>query len=328
MGDGRPGRLGDAPREANVNHNRTVTLESHDRFGRRIPPQALGAVLETLPDALRGSVRMAVEGRSRARGKRPDWLRAAADLRFVGHEGTDRTLLHFEVPTLGEAAPGLYRQQEFWSTKPAPEDTGFEILADVLADVAARNDDSERFDLPLLNRLGRFRRALNGTFSGMAIPSRRGGSVVINPALVDAAESLHTNTPLPQRVRVVGRLDMLRASTQSFGLLLDDGQEIRGVLTEGDVAAVTPLLGQRVLVLGEAVFRASGRPLRIDAEDVLPAEDVGGFFSKLPEPKRRRLEIREPARGQQGKRGLVAVVGKWPGDETDEQVLAALKELS
>jgi hypothetical protein len=33
----------------------------------------------------------------------------------------------------------------------------------------------------------------------------------------------------------VGKLDMVRASTQSFGVLLDDGQEIRGVLVEGNV---------------------------------------------------------------------------------------------
>src|SRR4051812_4941602 len=94
------------------------TLNNRGRVGRRGPSPALGCVLERIPDAVRQAVRMAVEGRSRARGKRPEWLRAAADIRFLGHEGEGETHLHFEALTLGEAAPRLYEQQELWPTKP------------------------------------------------------------------------------------------------------------------------------------------------------------------------------------------------------------------
>jgi hypothetical protein len=309
----------------------TITLESREHFGRRVPSQALGCVLERIPDAVRQSVRMAVEGRSRARGKRPDWLRAAADIRFLGHEGDDQTILHFEAPTLGDAAPRLYEQQELWPTKPEAQDTGFDILADVFRDVAARNADSERFDRPLLDSLADFRKVLNGTFTEMMVPSRptsTGPQVVVTPQVVEIARSLYTNTPQPQRVRLVGKLDMIRASTQSFGVLLDDGQEIRGVLVEGDIESIGPFLNQRVLVVGKAVYRASGRPLRIDAEGVTKTADEGRFFSSIPKPVRQHFDLRETVREQQHKLGIAAIIGKWPGDETEEEIRQALKELS
>ena len=308
---------------------KTITLTSRERFGRRVPSQAFGCVLERIPEAVRQSVRMAVEGRSRARGKRPAWLRAAADIRFLGHDGEDQTHLHFDAPTLGEAAPSLYEQQELWPTKPDAGDTGFDILADVFEDVAARNADSERFDRPLLESLANFHKVLNGTFAEMRVPSRAGssGSVVVTPQTAEIARNLYTNTPQPQRVRVVGKLDMVRASTQSFGVLLDDGQEIRGVL-EGNIESISPLLNQRVLVVGKAVYRASGRPLRIDAEAVSKATDEGRFFSTIPKPVRLHFDLREVVRDQQHKLGVAGIMGKWPGDETEEEILQALEELS
>src|SRR6266852_3591520 len=187
----------------------TIALSSREHFGRRVPSQALGCVLERIPAAVRQSVRMAVEGRSRAKGKRPEWLRAAADIRFVGHEGEDQTVLHFEAPTLGEAAPRLYEQPEPWPTKPDAGDTGFDVLADVFRDVAARNADSERFDRSLLDSLANFRKVLNGTFTEMTVPTHRttpSQQIVVTPQVIEMARSLYTKTPQPQRVRVVGKL--------------------------------------------------------------------------------------------------------------------------
>ena len=127
----------------------TVVLTSKDHYGRKVPPKAFGGLLSVLPDAIRYSIRMAFESRSRARGKRPGWLAAASDIRFVGHSGDDTTILHFEVPCLGEAASGLYEQGELWPTRPEANDR-LRLLGDVIADVAADNGDSERFDRPLL----------------------------------------------------------------------------------------------------------------------------------------------------------------------------------
>lgn len=44
-------------------------------------------------------------------------------------------------------------------------------------------------------------------------------------------------------------------------------------------------------------------------------------------PVRRTLDVREIIRAQSHKRGVAAIVGRWPGTETDEEIEAALREL-
>jgi len=311
--------------------SQTIILHSTQHFGRRVPSKALGRLLERLPDTVRQAVRMVVEGRSQARWKRPDWLRAASDIRFLGQEGEDETILHFEAPSLGEAAPHLYEQQEFWPMKPAAEDSGFDVLADMFLDVAAQNEDSDRFDRPLLDQIYGLRHVLNGTFQEMALTGRRHTAeqpVVVTPSVVEMARNLYTNTPLPQQVRLAGKLDMLRAGTQSFAVLLDDGQEVRGVLMEGDIEQLKLLLNRRVLVLGKAIYRPSSRLLRVDAEEVILASGQEGFFSTVPKPVRKHFDLRDTVGEQQHKMGIASIIGKWPGEETDEQIDQALKELS
>ena len=264
----------------------TITLTSDQHYGRRLPPQALGHALNAIPTIVRQSIAMAFRARSLVRGPRPLWLKAASDLRFLDHQGDDETVLVFEAPMLGEAAAELYQQQEFWSTRPDPGRTGLDLLGDVLRDVAAHNEDSDRFDKSLLK------------------------------------------TPLPHRVRVAGTLDMVRASTQSFALRLDDGQEVRGVLLSGTILETALHLNQRVLVLGNAIYRASGRLLRIDADEITLAEDESPLFSRIPPAKKRRFDLDEILSQESHKKGFGAILGQWLGDETDDQVEQALLDIS
>lgn len=162
----------------------TVTLHSEQHVGKKLPPKAFGELLRVIPEAIRFSIRMAFESRSQARGKRPKWLNAASDIRFLDHSGDDETVLHFDVPQLGDAAEVLYRQKEFWDTKPEPTDTGFDLFADVIHDVAIGNADSDRFDRPLLQQIERFKNGLNGTFHRVDFTGNRVS--MSNPAVINA----------------------------------------------------------------------------------------------------------------------------------------------
>jgi hypothetical protein len=309
----------------------TVTLSSNGHFGRKVPPKAFGELLRIIPDAIRFSVRMAFESRSQGKGKSPRWLALASDIRFVDHDGDDDTHLRFEAPSLGDAAEEIYRQRELWPTRPDPDDTGFDLLGDVIADVTASNADSERFDRQLLQQIERFHRGLNGTFQKLAFTGSRfsrAQTVVITPAVIETASRLCHDTPRPQQIRVVGKLDMIRSSTNSFAIKLKDGQDVRGLLTEGKIAHGNGLLEQDVLIFGKAIYRPSGKLLRIDADHVTAAGERDQFFSSIPKPSRPRFDLREPLREQQHKNGVAAIFGRWPGDETDEEITAALKDIS
>jgi hypothetical protein len=84
---------------------------------------------------------------SRARGRVPTSLRAASEVRFLGHSGeTGATVLHFEVPTFGSVASELFEQRLLWDDGPKPEETAFELFGAALHDVAVRRTESNSFD--------------------------------------------------------------------------------------------------------------------------------------------------------------------------------------
>lgn len=310
----------------------TVTLKSVHHYGKSVPPGIMGDILKSLTEAAVRSVSMGFQGTSTAsRGRRPEWFSAATDFRYLGHEGTDDTVLHFEAPLFGDAARDLYNQGEFWTTKPSAEDTGFDLLTDIIADVRAENEDSDRFDAGLLDKVMGVGRQLNGKFQEIWIAGRRhprNRPAVVDERLTEIARRFRVRTPLPQRARVVGTLDMLRASTNSFGVVLENGQEVRGVLAEGGVEQFADLLKQEVLVLGKCVYRPSGRLLRLDAENVAPATGESKIWSRIPESSFARTDTAGLRKAQGPKSGLAAIIGQWPGDETDEEINAELAALS
>ncbi len=309
----------------------TVTLTSEAHYGKRVPPAPFGALLKEIPAVLRGSTLMAFQGRSTARGHYPAWLSAVADIRLVDYSGQDETVLHFEAPPLGEAAPDLYEQLELWPSRPDPADTCFDLLGDVLLDVNACNENSDRFDYRLLNRLVRLKGVFNGTFQVMLVRGQRtqpGHLPHLDRQTINTAEEFRAKTPLPARVRIVGALDMMRASTDAFAIRLDDRREVQGVFIPGGIARCKDLFQQRVLVVGAATFRPSGQVLRIEADQMSRAGAEPAMWSRVPLPRDRQMDV-EALRKPQGPRsGLAAVIGRWPGDETDEQVQAALRGIS
>jgi hypothetical protein len=311
-----------------------ILLKGEGHFGNKLPPRHLGLLLAEVPLAVRESISMALQNQSRRRGRQPHWLDEAADIRFVGHEGNGDATLFFEAPTLGSAAQELYQQQALpgFSTRPSPDDTGFDLLGDVLADVQQRNADSEHFDPLLLNRLAKFHKVFHRSpFGEVQFVSRRYGvqsPAVLAPETVVSAKSLLHRTPSPQRVRIAGQLDGLEASTQRFWILLDTGEKVVGLFADDQMDIMQTLWRQRVLVRGVAVYRASGRLLRIDADTVTSGDGEAAIFSQMPAPSHAKLDVARFRKLQGSRSGMAAIMGQWPGDESDDEVEVALERLS
>jgi hypothetical protein len=121
---------------------------------------------------------------------------------------------------------------------------------------------------------------------------------------------------------------MIWQSQQRFVLVLDDGQLIRGVLVDGDLSALAPLFNQRVVVHGRAVYRPSGQLLRLDAQRIDPGADEPALWSRIPEARRQKRDLGTFRQPQTPQTGLGAIIGRWPGEETDEEIRKALEELS
>jgi len=275
-----------------------------------------------------GSVRLAVDGASSASGRPPSWLERASDIRFVDYvaDGED-TLVVLELPTLGEAAEDLYRQVQMWDTRPAPEQTAVEVFSRVIDEVASESGESEWFDAGLLRRVKTLQRLFTTELHSVQLSKAPRGTA-ITQSVVESAGRLASITPPTRHVRVAGKLDMIRHSTRTFGLTMDSGEEVHGFLkSEGSIQSLGGLLGRRVLVVGQAVYRPSGRVLRIDTLAVEAGEDAPALWSKVPPPQGKRPSLVRNRPGETARHGVAAFFGTWPGEETEVELASAVVRL-
>ena len=311
----------------------TVQIRGTGSHGGAIDPQTAGYTLMNIPNVVRDSIRMSVLRSSRQqRGplKRlaPAWNR----IEFKGQtaESDGSTLLHFSAPTLEQAAPQLFSQISLFEDIVSAQDTGFDLLGKMLRDIAMNCTDSERFDTPILGRIAKF-----STMDRYGIDLLHfGGHTLddiphteINAEVIATAQSLYQKTPVPVRVRISGQLDMIRISNRLFEIVLTDGERVRAVWTPSDVVELRDYLSKDVVVEGKAIYRPSGSLLRIDAEAIARTTAQDTFFSSLPKPSHRTLDLKQIRSRQNEKTGINAIWGVWEGEETEEDLLRGLEEI-
>lgn len=303
--------------------------------GGRPSLTGVGSVMASIGTAAREATCMRFRHASRIRGRRPDWLREAVDLDPVDIQvAADHSkIVIIEAPALGEAAAAMYEHRGLFDTFPLEQQTALDVLSQTLGEIAARNAASDWYDTDLLKRVEKFRAYFKqqgisavglGTLTGAGIEALP--TATIDQSTIDAAASLYRQSPKARRVRVSGKLDMLRDSDRAFDLMLADSTRIRGVWEE-ELGSILTLLGRQVVVDALAVFRPSGSLLRIEAGAMEEAGADDAYFSKMPKATRTRVDLRAVRQTQAANTGLAAVYGKWPGAESEDELLAALKNL-
>ncbi len=277
---------------------------------------------------------MAIEGASAAPGRPPAWLERASDIRFVdyGHEGDD-TLISLRLPSLGAAAEELYRQSQLWDTRPNPDDTAFEVFRHVIDEVASENDESSWYDRQLLTRLSRMRQVFSSPLNAICLSAAYDVASLakasrLNERVADTAARLGATTPPSRHVRIAGVLDMIRHSTRGFSLRLESGEELHEAMESAEgLSALPGFFGKPVLIPGRAIYRPSGRLLRIDAAGVEDGAGAPSLFARVPLAQSSRPSASSRLKtSETGRRGVPAFFGTWPGEETDADMDALVRE--
>jgi len=305
-----------------------ILVGTNTAYGAEVPLSISSGLFLRLNETARPCVRMALEGSSASVGALPQWLERASDIRTLRFEKSNgHSVLHLKAPRLGDAAPDMFDQQRLWPGIARADDTAIQIIGRVAQVVRRHEESSDVFDQPLLKHFTNwksfFKRDVHSV--QLAPANDSSGPFTLDMAVAVNAKELSDQTPAPRQVRIVGKLDMVRHSTRSFGLILAGGAEVRGVLVEGDHSILQEHFGKEITVLGRAVYRPSGSLLRIDAQELLESTEGRSIFSQIPEPLQRASDREHrlvPAR-----RGVAAFFGTWPGEETDGELLEMLGEL-
>ena len=276
---------------------------------------------------VRPCVRMALTGRSQKVGHPHEWLSRATDVRFNSfqHKG-DRTTLVLAMPTLGVAAPKFFEQQSLFDSGIREDQTALDLLTKMIRDIRNEIGTSDTYDEGMLTQVANWKTFFDKRANAVLFPSSAANVTAMDATVVKSAEHLARITPAARQIRVVGTVDMIRWSTRSLGLRLTDGTEVRCAVVNEELSDLKSFGDRQVTILGKAVYRPSGTVLRLDVEQILDTTVGAEQFSMVPPSVEAKWkpEVRMAA-GR--KVGVAAFLGTWPGEESEEELLASLAEM-
>jgi len=297
------------------------------RVSASVLHETVGALLE----GARQATRFFVEGESIRKGPRPAWLDAACEIQITSLS-PGSAVLALEAPTLEEADPARFGEGGQASLfdeheRKIAKQTSVDLFGSVLAAIVDGEADDVMADRALLDTCVRFARAARGPFEGVQLDglANRSAPVVIKPEHVSKMEQLRDETPRAQAVRVTGMLDTISASRPDVVLTLPDGAKVPARLEDHDAETLKQLFGEKVVVSGMAHYRPSGRLLLVDVESIAPAGEKDVLFEAAPVSRARRPVAQMLPQDETS--GVSAFFGTWPGDESDEELLEALRAI-
>ena len=301
----------------------TIRIVGRDAKGLRVGGAMLRDLLDPLVDAVQQSVRLRTEGRSRAPGAAPTWLAKATAFDVEFRKGSTQLALLAEP--LGALVPERFSQLDMFEPF-SPASTCIDIFVEALDDALSSRTDSDRFDDGLIDTFTGFGKVLDHHVRTFEL--HNGRTRTIERTSVESLKQLRRSIPADQRVRIAGTLDLLKHSNRIFAIELPTGT-VRGVIVgDTDFGTLGQLLGREVMVSGLAKFRPSGRVLRIEADNIVPASGDTALWKHLPRPLFAELDVRTRREPQGPRSGVSAIFGQWPGDESDDEFDEAIRALS
>lgn len=306
-----------------MSHEHLITLNGTSAADERVSGHILRDLVDILVEGSEQTLRYRIEGRSKARGTPPGWLRPASDFQIEAVHGRGEPLaFKVDAKPLAEAMPEKFAQATLFEGIDASK-SSVDLFEDTLAEAIRGEEDSELFDGPLLETMKGFKGLLAHGVDSVQI--KNGRLLEVNTKAVQNVARLADQEHPSRRVRIAGWLETIRHSDCRFVLILPDGAKVAGTAIDLGAEALRGAFGKRVVIQGVADFRPSGNVLRINAEKVEDGTDTDlQVFGKIPRP----LAAPALVTRSSGKGGFEAILGQWPGDETEEQLFAQLRELS
>ncbi|MCP5054284.1 MAG: hypothetical protein GY940_44360, partial [bacterium] len=121
---------------------------------------------------------------------------------------------------------------------------------------------------------------------------------------------------------------LIEHNKRRFQLTMEDDRTVNGIMDPSliDIENMRELWGKRVTIKGKANYKPSGSLRSIEARLVRPFAEGDEILQKIPSSQRRFQFAEEFLLEKNSTNALKKIWGKWPGDESIEDLLAALQQ--
>lgn len=280
---------------------------------------------ESIQAIAKGALQIRLGGISNWRGRTTMRLNNALEIRLRGlRQGS--TVLDLECDTFRESLAG----QQGDAFRPSiletlPDLSPMGLVIQAFHDALQPEPNDEHLDKPLLQELQKFKRLFKEDDEIITISNR--GSIPtleLHKKDLTKIQVLEEQTPNPQTVLVKGLVETLKYSKSKVTIQSESGRLDAYLPNTLTPEAISRYWGKEVTITGTAHYRPSGRMAFIEIERIFEPNENDAYFSRKKSSETAEQQIQRQIAEKGYKNNLGDIIGKWPGDESFEDLLKQL----
>ncbi len=191
------------------------------------------------------------------------------------------------------------------------------------------DDDKNMLDEPLIDELLKFRKFFQNDTEKVLLTNRSTiPEIEFSVKDIDNIENLFKKIPPPQKTVVAGVIDEMKFSREQVILNTSDHKKIVVLVAKELFNGLKEFFGKEIAISGMAHFKPGGQLSYVKMEKFNEADErLMKMFSKKPHKMSIQQQIALQLREGKKPNPIDDIIGKWPGNETDEEFEQMLKDL-
>jgi hypothetical protein len=303
-----------------------IKIEHAQEANGAIDLERLTKIADGIRKVSEGALQIRLKGISLTRGRKKVSLQDALKVSLTGiKEGSTILCLETEKfeKTLQSYQTDIFRAE---AQAELPNETPISLFIKTFQNALTDDDHQDLLDKPLLRELKNLKKAFFNEEETM-IFSNQGSLPDLQLTQKDfkKIKVLEDEIPDPQHVVLNGVVELLQFSTLKVKIKTEEGI-VDGFLAD-DLSSedIASFWGKEVTITGTSHFKPRGKSV-IEIERVFEPGEGDSYFSKRPKSETVEMQLERQIR-EKGSNPLAEIIGRWPGDETDEEFEQMLKAL-
>jgi hypothetical protein len=187
------------------------------------------------------------------------------------------------------------------------------------------SEEKDNLDKSLLKSLIKFKKNFSGKNQVFHLSNRQTVSEIeIKVEDFRKIELLEENIPEPSKVTVLGTFDELKYSKQKVVLVTVDGVINATVPDEALFLQMLDFVGKELTITGMANYKPNGKLSYIEINNFSEPGKADKYFAKIPQALTVQQQIDFQLKERKSLNPFASLIGKWPGEESWEEVINEL----
>jgi len=300
-----------------------LQLKGNDITNGKISFSFLQEIIGQLTRLAESTLLAYIEGNSKIkRRKTPNWLLKSIDFHLIDiKEGP--TILDIEAPLLSENIDSMQISgfHEFKLEEVSALDLSFFAYMQAFEN----QQESNLLDKNLLKEIINLNKILDSDDAKIIFISN-GKKIEVTKNTLSEIKILEEKTPPSSKAKITGKLDVLPHSKSQLEIETA-GKKIRAKLSEKiHFNDISELIGEEVSTFGIANFNPAGEITSFEVTTIKKAGTEDDYFRTTPPVVFKEFDLKRVIKKNKYKGSkLDNLLGKWPGDETIDELLEMLK---